>query len=218
MIIVALSPTASKAAEATVDVAPQKRSQATFHSFSSWMASATASTYIHAASSSSVEPTPSHGARSNSSFPILASTFPCSFPVRDMPLELKTLRPLYSGGLWLAVTATPASASSSLVSQAMTGVGRSPTSFVSAPHEAMPEARAAANISPVVLASLPTTTVPPSWIVARAAPSLWARAGVISTLTRPLIPEEPKSFTLNASLGRICVGGQTSKAFPARGV
>ena len=75
--------------------------------------------------------------------------------------------------------------------------------MASAPQDTVPLRRAASSMGPVVLASLPTTSVPPLCMVARAVPTLWAKAMLISVLARPLMPDEPKSLGFNAvsSLG-----------------
>ena len=160
-----------KAKGARVDVAPQKQSAATKVSFSMLMVPTSISMYGSMASTSSVEPTASHCDHSYASSSRTFSVASCSSMVRLMPSLLNTFNPLYCGGLWLAVISTPASDPVSPIIHAVTGVGTRPTWRTSAPQALIPEVSAISSIGPEIRGSKPTTTCPPLFMVAMAAPT-----------------------------------------------
>ena len=69
-------------------------------------------------------------------------------------------RPLYSGGLWLPVTATPVPLPVSTVAKYTSGVGTMPMSITSTPAAHRPADSARASAGPDSRPSRPTTTWP----------------------------------------------------------
>src|SRR5216683_3525733 len=107
------------------------------------------------------------------------------------PKELNTLKPLYSGGLWLAVIITPQSRFRALVSQDKAGVGRKPKSLSSAPVSRAVLVRTAFNSAPDHRESCPIASLLPRPIVTLRASSR-ATDGFTLRGYFPRMPELPK--------------------------
>jgi len=107
---------------------------------------------------------------------------------------------LYSGGLWLAVTITPASAFVCFVKYARTGVGIVPCCKAVAAQAVMPAVNACCSMGEVVRVSWAVSIVFAFVWVARAWPIWRASCGVMVLLALPLMPLVPKSFVKGVSL------------------
>lgn len=115
---------------------------------------------------------------------------------------MKSLIPLYSGGLCEAVSIIPVPNPISLVSKAKAGVGRIPKSATSIPVERRPEVTASLIDSRLCLVSVVRETL--DWearLVPRALPISWHKSIKRSSATMPLIPLVPKRrlFSLHGS-------------------